>query len=467
MDSSSSPTDDRMKPAPVSSDHSGIAAIAKSVAALAKAVSETQKSLKDIEKRLIDHENSVCSSRDLSNVREKKADFWRAYRALISIMRVLKVIVPEATTEENKSLADQKENKMGTNKSDQTKGSQLLRSLALALTDMETVASYVTQDDLSTATLSKPTDYVKIEIPPSQCGADEHVRSTMDTNAALRQRLSEKEEELQKLMQETKQQADFIQKHNRRWVQVQVLSLFVLLGGIYIGNKFEFRQNNVFLQRHENAGQVKYPSMDNMTAVDNFGNNNILHENQAIKPDGNKTHMSIDVEKSQEGHNLQHGDTDGNHVVAFGNEGNATKSIFKNATGVTDDSPKFISQSLDNIDLNHMNPDPSHDSKQKPVPRNNRSWLEQGICDELNGMIYCPEKRDIFRRRRKLDHLHSNDIQTMNKMMIRRQVFTAIGVAAAMTFPKIAPHIFKINLAQLLSLSFWKSLMEFLTIVIQ
>ena len=38
----------------------------------------------------------------------------------------------------------------------------------------------------------------------------------------------------------------------------------------------------------------------------------------------------------------------------------------------------------------------------------------------------------------------------MHKEMIRRQVFTAISFAVAMTLLKIAPRILKINLAQVL-----------------
>jgi hypothetical protein len=83
--------------------------------------------------------------------------------------------------------------------------------------------------------------------------------------------------------------------------------------------------------------------------------------------------------------------------------------------------------------------------------------------------MYCPEKRSSISdaRIKRLIHLDQRDIQTLHRMMVRRQVFTAIGVAVAMTLPKIAPHVFKLNLAQVLSLSFWKSLMEFLTVLIQ
>ena len=46
--------------------------------------------------------------------------------------------------------------------------------------------------------------------------------------------------------------------------------------------------------------------------------------------------------------------------------------------------------------------------------------------------------------------MDSMDRAAMHKEMIRRQVFTAISFAVAMTLPKIAPRIFKIHLAQVL-----------------
>jgi len=90
-----------------------------------------------------------------------------------------------------------------------------------------------------------------------------------------------------------------------------------------------------------------------------------------------------------------------------------------------------------------------------------RGWLEKNLCEEFSDMMQCAKTRTV------INHTSREIPKSMHRILIRRQVFTAIGVAAAMTLPKIAPHIFKINLAQVLSLSFWKSLMEFVTLLIQ
>lgn len=85
-----------------------------------------------------------------------------------------------------------------------------------------------------------------------------------------------------------------------------------------------------------------------------------------------------------------------------------------------------------------------------------RGWLEENLCDELSDMMMCDDIIKTVQVKDIMRAMDSIDRAAMYIKMVRRHVYTAISDAMAMTLPKIAPHIFKINLAR-------KSFMEFVS----
>lgn len=437
----------------VPSEELGVATIAKSVTMIAKTVSEIQKRLNDLEDRLNQYEALIgeSTSRGVQS-KTKKTEFWRAYKALVSVVRALnRVMTPEAEDAEHLENDDKRRDVFGSSNN----SSRWFKTIALALSDMETVASYITQDEMSTATttLSKPADYICCEI-------DENRASSIDPNnhstlRSLRQLLVEKDKQLQKILQETRKHSDSMQKRSRRWVQIQMFSFLLVLGGLY------------FWTKHEFTFSMEGDTMACLSLHD------IPRDDQSIKLDEIEQHMEKNVSHyptypETGNQNVHSNGTDSNNDLTNGN-GNDPIS-FPNAQVNENITPSFVSTVTKNIEsADDKIPTLRHDMKGELSFVKTRSWIEQGICDELSDMMHCPEKQSSASRarRKRLSHLDQRDMQILQKMMIRRQVFTAIGVAAAMTLPKIAPHVFKFNLAQVLSLSFWKSLMEFLTVLIQ
>merc|ERR1712038_1089092 len=59
------------------------------------------------------------------------------------------------------------------------------------------------------------------------------------------------------------------------------------------------------------------------------------------------------------------------------------------------------------------------------------------------------------------------DLKTLQRRIVKRQIFTAIAVAIIMALPQVAPHIFTFKLRSVLSIKFWRSFMEFLTVALQ
>lgn len=442
------------------SEQPGIATIAKSVTMIAKSVSEIQNKMKDLEERFSEHEASICEStiRDV-NSRKKTADFWRAYKALVSVLRALNVMtIPEA---DNREGRDNQEKQTGAfnEKGNRSNGRRWLKTIALALSDMETVASYVTQDEISM--MSKPTDFIKIENNQSHdCDLDENGT----TLRSLRQLLVEKDKQLQKILQETRYHSELMQKRNRRWVQLQIFWLLLVLSGIFVWAKHE----------------LAIAMVDN--TMMRLSRNDVLLDVKLLKNDETEQDIGTSVSKLPKYPDSFCGDDEDdcaneqifnrdveNSDNWMGRNKNDTMASPSNELNV-DYSPSFIStfdKDVDTVDEDDHTPNNDINGELSLIQT--RSWIEQGICDELSDMMYCPEKRSSISdaRIKRLIHLDQRDIQTLHRMMVRRQVFTAIGVAVAMTLPKIAPHVFKLNLAQVLSLSFWKSLMEFLTVLIQ
>mmetsp|Transcript_4938 Transcript_4938/g.9423 ORF Transcript_4938/g.9423 Transcript_4938/m.9423 type:complete len:481 (+) Transcript_4938:135-1577(+) len=465
------------------SEQPGVVTIAKSVAMIAKTLSEIKKRLKDLEERFSGHEGSICESAGSRgfHARTRKADFWRTYKALVSVTRALNVVMtPDADNAEQNGNDEKRTRGFNDvskhNKANQIDGSNWLKNIALALSDMETVASYVTQDEMSTAsnTLSKPADYIKIENSHSNSGEiDETGTSSMDINhttlKALRQLLLEKDEQLQKFLQETKYHSEVMQRRSRRWAQMQFFLFIVVTAGFYIWAKQEFEVHNGW-----ETGRGIHDNV--MTEI---SHNGVLHDH-IVKHD--ETERDI-VESVSYVLNYCESYYDGcgdrcadDHKFDSNITINDKTGGYKNSTMPSQidelnvhESQSFVPASSSDINTSHENGDATNNDVKGESVKTTRSWIEKGICDELSDMMFCPERQSSVSqtRRKRLSHLDPRDIQTLQRMMVRRQVFTAIGVAMAMTLPQMAPHIFKLNLAQVLSISFWKSFMEFLTVFIQ
>ncbi len=463
-----------------SSDASlGIASIAKSVTTLAKAVSDLQKQMKDIDQRLAEQE--ATSSLILgNNARKKKNEFLKAYKAVMSIVKTLKVMPEIQEHKEEMDEGEDQNSQVDEGRARGTTSSQLLRSIAQTLSDMETVASYVTQEDeVSTAeasTLSRPADYVKIEeqngIPNNVDVKPQHGFGDIET---LKQILNAKDEQMQKLMEETKLQTQLLQTKNNRWGLANLASMLLLLGGVYIGNNYDFHQSHLHVNNFASSLRNDEPVVVAHNNSNSFEGD--MHVHKALS-DGNvkpvkayvqasSTNETYDAElygeKIQEASDVYH-ESDSVASLDTSLQFNETKS----PESVKDDSKSIISgDGGDNIVDTGKSMVEAKLQDEITSSTLKRGWLEESLCDELSDMMICDEKKPPTSVQGLDGGMHHIDRAAMNKMMIRRQVFTAISVAVAMTLPKIAPHIFKLNLAQVLSLSFWRSVMEFLTVLIQ
>lgn len=162
---------------------------------------------------------------------------------------------------------NQKNDQVHEGKDRGTGTSHLLRSIARTLSDMETVASFATQeDDFSTAEAStlyaRPADYVKVEV--RTCNG---IQNNVDVKSisspvfgdteTLKQILNAKDEQMLKLMEETKLQTQLLRKKNTWWGLANLASMMLLFGGMYhIGNNYDFHQNHLHVNNYT-AGNLK------------------------------------------------------------------------------------------------------------------------------------------------------------------------------------------------------------------
>ena len=478
------------------SDSLGIANIAKSVTTLAKAVADLQKQMKGMDQRLSEQE-STSSLMLGNNARKKKNEFLRAYKAVVSIAKALKVM-PEIKEykEENHSDGDGDIDQNDQVHEAKDRGtSHLLRSIAQTLSDMETVASYVTQeDDVSTAeasTLSaRPADYVKMEERngiPNNVNVKSISSPVFGDTETLKQILNAKDEQMLKLMEETKLQTQLLRKKNSWWGLANLASMMLLFGGMYIGNNYDFHQNHLHVNNYT-AGKLENdePVVIHNSSLDkdiDIPPTTIIK----IEPIENDAHTLLSSENidAEVGHDPLVGIKESSdldpHQESVNATATATDSLMEiketsepdpkqestNTTGV-DMEEDGIVDGGEPISISEQNTDAvinAQSEGDKIIHK--RGWLEENLCDELSDMMMCNDNIKTVQVKDTLRAMDSIDRAAMHKEMIRRQVFTAISVAVAMTLPKIAPRIFKINLAQVLSLSFWKSSMEFVTVLIQ
>ena len=461
---------------PSESDGVGIANIAKSVTTLAQAVSDLQGQLRTIEQRLSEYESTrvINSERD---ARRKKAEFVKAYKAVVAIMKQLTALKEQKTIHEEETNTTCQH----TNSSFNTdRNAQLLRNIAMTLSEMESVASYVSRDDISTAaasTISRPADYVKIERTDSP--HDTCDKSTSEDIDALKQLLLEKDDQMKNMLQETKLQSELLSNRSFRWIQIQSITIMLVVGGILIGNNYNIFQNlnNVSIdvstsQERKIEGHSKEPLHETLETTTESAKSqkteghvlveleevvneidevvNADFEDQPNPPESLNSSEQIKTMVNNTYNELKMDSTENNDEVNEVNVLAAAKVESLNITQEVKNGDEKVEQA--NVD-----------KLQQDII--SRSWLERELCDELDDMMDCSKEK--VQSRNVMKSLKSTDVQSLQRLMIKRQIFTALGVAAAMTLPKIAPHIFKISLKQILSISFWRSLMEFLTVLFQ
>ncbi|GFH44942.1 predicted protein [Chaetoceros tenuissimus] len=456
---------------PSESEGVGIANIAKSVTTLAQAVSDLQGQLRAIEQRLSEYESTrvINSERD---ARRKKAEFVKAYKAVVAIMKQLTALKEQKTIHEEETNTTCQH----TNSSFNTdRNAQLLRNIAMTLSEMESVASYVSRDDISTAaasTISRPADYVKIERTDSP--HDTCDKSTSEDINALKQLLLEKDEQMKNMLQETKLQSELLSNRSFRWIQIQSITIMLVVGGILIGNNYNLFQNSNGVSIDVSAeGQLKEPlheTFETTTESDESqeteGHVLVEIEDEVVNADSedesnppeslNSSEKTMEINTYNE---LKMDSIEENDEVnsTVDMEQSDEVSVF---TAVEVESPIAMQEVKNNDEKAEQ---ANVDKLQQDIIY--RSWLERELCDELDDMMDCSKEK--VQTRNVMKSLKSTDVQSLQRLMIKRQIFTALGVAAAMTLPKIAPHIFKISLKQILSISFWRSLMEFLTVLFQ
>lgn len=464
----------------------GIANIAKSVTTLAQAVSDLQGQLRVIEQRLSEYETIrvINSERD---ARRKKAEFVKAYKAVVAIMKQLTALKEQKTIHEEETNTSCQHSNSSFNTD---RNAQLLRNIAMTLSEMESVASYVTRDDISTAaasTISRPADYVKIERTDSP--HDTCDKSTSEDIDALKQLLLEKDEQMKNMLQETKLQSELLSNRSFRWIQIQSITIMLVVGGILVGNNYDFFQNlngvsvDVSATQERNIkGHLKEPLHETFettteSAESKKTKGHVLVELEEFVNEIEDKVVNADSEDDPNPPELMN-PSDQMKTI----ENSTYNELTMDSTEENDEVDSIMnmeqSDEVNVLDAKEVespiapqevkNDDEIAEQANSHKPREDiisRSWLERELCDELDDMMDC--SREKVQSRNVMKNLKSKDVQSLQRLMIKRQIFTALGVAAAMTLPKIAPHIFKISLKQILSISFWRSLMEFLTVLFQ
>jgi hypothetical protein len=464
----------------------GIAHVANSVTTLARAVKDLQQQMETLEERISDQEAS-SSFVNGTNARKKKAEFIRAYNAVISIMKALKIMpeMKDYMANQGNGTRDGSEQQPPTATPD--KSAHLLRTIALTLTDMETVASYVSQDEVSTAEetiFSRPADFVKIEHSDSPNEIEERLSRSKEIDA-LKDFLITKDEQMQAFVVETKLQTHLLGKKSNRWIQVQLFCIILFLGVMRIDLFSNLLSDKIFQQKN-----IHFADRWKKDTPLNKRNLNLINED---RPESVEDERYINYNVS--GHDARQDPILGSDnilaapMIAVEEKDTIHESrkesikalVIETAIHEPIYAEKKISTANETEEIVFELEDALieraiQDNKNKKYLREDntkqlitieRSWLEENLCEEFSDMMQCAEKKVVLNQKDRLSHMQTKDVRSLQRMMVRRQVFTAISVAAAMTLPKIAPHVFKINLAQILSLSFWRSLMEFITVLIQ
>jgi len=585
----------------ISKENDGMAMVAKSVVTLAKNVKALEQRIKEMEKTTsnITHH---ASDNDGTSANPKSRDFLRAYKYVATVIKALRLL-PELNEFRQEADADAVgvavagcNGSLGTDSSScksnsNDKAARLLRSIAFTLSDLETVASHVSQFDEEVSlsvntrteeasTLSRPANYVQMKREDHQglglgevsnicistseldCGnGNDRLHSKTNekenTNETLKDLLHSKDEKLLKLLEESRQQTELIARRTTRWFQGQIilviLALILFTGNIEdnavflpgsIDTGFSFGRktmNTTFDGSTEDTGEgdiILSNAVEDSHATDKFLASLPVHDSppeeddslssEKLDPDNNKeaaiiTSHGIADEKNETLHHFEKSAVANAEIIdhktsemkcahPYSSENNPNEDNdlstdeeiicildddddddddanleIENA-GIVASNEAIISQDDMNMDKdsetiignghNPLHQDNVEERTDITPLDSSRGWIETSLCVELSDMMDCTHSK-----KKKDRHSNSSisgyttagdlilpvglDLKTFRRSMIKRQIFTAIGVAIIMAMPQIIPQMLAFKLKSILSIPFWRSLMEFLTVAMQ
>lgn len=402
----------KMESKPPTKDVSQLTIVANSVSHLAKLVSDLQSQLRQLDARL-----STQETESLANYNQKKRDdFKDAYKGLVSIVRTLKM-VPEIQDATKNLSSSRHQPSSGPDKS-----TNLLRTIAMTLNDVDTVASYVSNDDIS----------LRGDVPQA-------VQFNSNDVDIMRQKLHEKEQQMEQMRNENIARLERLeqellqQRKNKNWMQF--IPVVLVLGSFGIANK-------------ENINPTfSYPFNGQESDMTQESR---LIDSVKIQPARKEVSEIIEAkEKNAASEIIQIKELPGDSRE-INTEVAVNDGINSSMNQIAD--PKIPIISIEKTDTVKDSIIVSNDSVTGHECWSNLAsqWLERNLCEELNGMMNCPSKSDIA-------------VQKKEQLMLPSQFLTAVVLAVIV--PSTAVQLMYTPI--LFSSEFWVGVLKFISRIAQ
>jgi hypothetical protein len=394
---------------PSTKDVSQLTMVANSVSHLAKLVSDLQSQLKQLDARLSSQETE-----SLANYNQKKRDdFKDAYKGLVSIVRTLKM-VPEIQDATKNLSSSHHQPSSGPDKS-----TNLLRTIAMTLNDVDTVASYVSNDDIS----------LRGDVPQA-------VQFNSNDVEVMRQKLHEKEQQMEQMRKENisrleRLEQELVQQRKKsNWMQF--IPVVLVLGSFGIANKeiinptFSYppsSQESDMTQESMLIDSVKV--QPTKKEVNELKQNIPVSEPMKIKePPASRGKSTEDEVNHDIISSIRHIDTLDHPIIEIKNTENLKGSNIEDS----------------------IESETSHECWSNLASQ----WLERNLCEELNDMMDCPIKTGV-------------DIQKRKHLIFPSQLLSA--VVLAVIIPSTVVQL--IYTPILFSSGFWESVLKFISRIAQ
>jgi hypothetical protein len=389
-------------------DVSQLTIVANSVSHLAKLVSDLQSQLKQLDARLSSQETE-----SLANYNQKKRDdFKDAYKGLVSIVRTLKM-VPEIQDATRNLSSSHYQSSSGADKS-----TNLLRTIAMTLNDVDTVASYVSNDDIS----------LREDVPQA-------VQFNSNDVEAMRQKLYEKEQQMEQMRNENAARLERLEEEllQRRpkshWTQF--IPVVLVLGSFGIANKeiinptfsypFSSRESDVTQEsRLLDLVQVQPERAEVNNHIGDKVLPEVIHEQEPPSSLVTETEDATDDDIIAPISRINRSD---DHVIEIKSTENSNDSITESI------QPVVIQECWSNLAS---------------------QWLERNLCEELNDMMDCSSNINTA-------------LQKFDQLMFPSHFLSAFSLG--MAIPTMAAQL--IFTPILFSSGFWTRILNFLSRMVQ
>lgn len=397
----------KMASKPPTKDVSQLTMVANSVSHLAKLVSDLQSQLKQLDARLSSQETE-----SLANYNQKKRDdFKDAYKGLVSIVRTLKM-VPEIQDATKNLSSSHHQPSSGPDKS-----TNLLRTIAMTLNDVDTVASYVSNDDIS----------LRGDVPQA-------VQFNSNDVEIMRQKLHEKEQQMEQMRKENisrleRLEQELVQQRKKsNWMQF--IPVVLVLGSFGIANKEIINPTFSYPPFSQESDMTKESMLIDSVKVQPTKEVYELKQTIPVPETTIIKEPPVSSEKSTEDEvnynivsSIRHIDTSDHPTIEIKNTENPKENIEDSIESVT-----------------------SHECWSNLASQ----WLERNLCEELNDMMDCPIKTGV-------------DIQKRKHLLSPSQLLSAVVLAVIV--PSTVVQL--IYTPILFSSGFWESVLKFISRIAQ